>query len=94
MIFFRANAQDFLNKQSEIIAGQKTDDEESVRMQNIIATNGATQFLDSNSVGYNFIVYVNAKNYTLSDSFSGFSVGSAMGMGDIERMLNMVPGVS
>ena len=37
---------------------------------------------------------MNAKNYTLNDSFSGFSAGSAMGMGDIERMLNMVPGVS
>lgn len=42
MIFFRANAQDFLNKQSEIIAEQKADDEESVRIQNIIATNGAS----------------------------------------------------
>nr|DAJ89246.1 MAG TPA: signaling protein [Caudoviricetes sp.] len=37
---------------------------------------------------------MNAKNYTLNDSFSGFSAGSAMGMGDIERMLNMIPGVS
>lgn len=94
MIFFRANAQDFLNKQSEIITEQKANDEESVRIQNIIATNGASQFLASNSVGYNFIAYVNAKNYTLNDSFSGFSAGSAMGMGDIERMLNMIPGVS
>nr|DAJ89247.1 MAG TPA: hypothetical protein [Caudoviricetes sp.] len=42
MIFFRANAQDFLNKQSEIIVEQKADDEESVRIQNIIATNGAS----------------------------------------------------
>lgn len=42
MIFYRADAQGFLDKQSEIIAEQKADDEESVRIQNIIATNGAS----------------------------------------------------
>ena len=94
MIFYRADAQGFLDKQSEIIAEARENDEESVRMQNIIATNQASQFLSNNSVGYNFIAYVNAKNYTLNDSFGGFSAGSAMGMGDIQRMLNMVPGVS
>ena len=39
MIFYRADAQGFLDKQSEIIAEARENAEESVRMQNIIATN-------------------------------------------------------
>lgn len=90
MIAYNADLSGYLD---EFQSGLSDYSEEwdSKRVQNILASNRATEFLENNSVGFNFIAYVNAKNYSLEGNFernSGFSAGAPIALTHLGSILS------
>lgn len=87
---YEINLDDFFNEQEKQILLAK-DETNSVRLQNILATDRATQWMMENTTDYNFIGYVNAKNYDLNQSFNGFRAGSPIKLSHLSGILAQIP---
>lgn len=78
--------------QAEVEATRSEDD--SIRLQNILAANKATAWLTENSTDYNFIMYTNAKNYDINSSFKGFKSGTAVSMKNLSSVMAQIPSMN
>lgn len=67
---------------------------DSTRAENILATGRATQWMMENATDYEFIGYVNQKNYDLGKDFKGFSSGAAISLATFEEVANQIPTMS
>ena len=67
---------------------------DSTRAENILATGQATQWMMENATDYEFIGYVNQKNYDLGKDFKGFSSGAAISLATFEEVANQIPTMS
>ena len=94
VFFYRADAGTYLEAQQQALQDAKArqDAEDSIRMQNVIANTALGKFMSgSNPItqeGFNFIAYVNAKNYTLGKDFRGFHGETEISMNTLSGMLS------
>lgn len=94
VFFYRANAGTYLEAQQQVLQDAKArqDAEDSIRIQNVIANTALGKFMSgSNPItqeGFNFIAYVNAKNYTLGKDFRGFHGETEISMNTLSGMLS------
>lgn len=88
-IGFEIDARAFEELQSNIV--NELQEQNSTRMQNILATTNALDFFQHQSQGMSFLTFVNMKNYTLGDHFEGFSAGSAVNMENFYQWVQQIP---
>ena len=94
MISCSINLDDFLQLQGTVADFIRKNDEsnaDSIRMQNILSTSNALKFFESEASSTQFITFVNMKNYTLDNTFEGFSAGSATNMENFYKWVQQIP---
>lgn len=94
MISYSINLDNFLKVQEAMLEFVRQDDksaEGSTRMQNILSTTHAVKFFESEASSTQFLTFVNMKNYTLNNTFDGFSAGSATNMENFRSWVQKIP---
>lgn len=92
---FSVDIDRYLQIQESQIHQIRSGGEDSVRLQNKIATSAAVKYMAENRTDYGFLAYVNMKNYDLNTikSFGGFSAGEPTSLRVLQATLDMLPSI-
>lgn len=100
ILTYNMDTKALMDKEKEILKSEevKKKAESSVRMQNILTSSKLVELLEGDGgiagEGFNFIAYVNAKNYTLGNTFRGFHGETGLSMSNLKSILGQDASIS